>query len=68
MKIKLLSETYEITEKGTKKDINLHIKVVVADGMISILNHKGQHEFKFIRSNREMIRKIGRMIVRASDI
>ena len=68
MKIKLLSETYEITEKGTKKGKELKIFVEKKNDKITLTTHQEYTEFEFVETSKEMIKKIGKMIVRASDI
>lgn len=68
MKIKQTSITYEISDKGTIKGRELMIKVIDYNGNISILTNKGDEEFIFKNSSPEMIKKIGKLLVRASDI
>jgi len=68
MKIKKLGTDYQIIEKGTTKGRTISIKAYVSDDGITLYNQNEQEEFIFSDSKPEMVKKIGRMIVKASSL
>ena len=65
MKLKLISETYEATEKGTIKGRTIKIKVVVDENKrITLTDSFGRDEFVFKGSKPEMLVLVGTVIAK----
>ncbi len=48
---------------------NLTMNVKISNqNKITLSNHKGEQEFKFIGSNKQMTKSVGEMIMKAADL
>ena len=62
-KVERIREVFKVSNGNIKIEA-----VIERDGRISILNHKGDAEFKFINSTHEMVRLVAELLYEASEI